>query len=1291
MKKKILKLITAWALILCMTAPTMLSVQAEGDVVGDAIEKETFVVQHHSFIDGYRNDVFTAPDAPAGYSDYLFAGWYADEDCETGCDEAVSGEAYAKYVHKDVLGVKAQIRSATYFGTETSDIRFISTVDSLDYQEVGFNITMYGTTTPYTTDTVYKQLYAMNSTDILTTYTPDLFHETSIRFFACTVSGVTNDAFDYGIQVQPYWITCDGTTVTADTVTKSVSNGYMNKAMDADVTEAGTLALDSNYTLQGGSLGGKYYYLVATDTADTTVYRLAQNAEGTGWDTTEEAYKSVGHTGITASDITYNGKDGNLVMVSGSAVSYVDRSALTALDGSATAGFEVASIKHNKNHDKYVAMLADGTVKVLDSAFAATGVATTVPDDLADYTAQSVTADDSYIFQAFSNDTDGVIANKIAVYDWSGNYVATIVVALTDKTIETIDINKNTISAACTTTVTEGETTVNQAVIYNVDILRTFDIVYNLDGGTTTSPTRYTKNSGTINISEPTRYGYEFLGWSEETVSLSGITWRTGLASATNGSLLSTTTSKFEQAESTEGFYLKTGLLHTLMYGKDVFSRSLSGLRWRLYTSETLEQDKSAGTFMETSVENEGYPYAVLALQYPDEVDKDKLYIKSEFVKPQTMTYTIDETEETYEFENWTKGFINTGDVWSVSYNKSGSEDAIYSDEIELKAGVEYTIANYDGTQNKIRWRLITKNDEGVVTNVSDAGVYEKTYTPEADCTVRIMMLPGRVDYTDAVIKAGSTGDRTYTASWIRNSFKVQYDANGGVGAMEDSIHEFADDKQLSANAFTNEGYGFVGWSTSPEGEVVYADKAAVTNLTTDESITLYAQWSPSFSISYEYGEDAVAPAEGNPTSYTAMTPSFKLNEPTREGYEFAGWTETISLNQCWHTGKVHSDGTIDKEKTGQSYSDLIYLQKGRSYTVNVGTLTDEENFSTSTTLRWRVYNLDGTFEESKGAQTYTAGSSCYVRIWMQQVDVSSTEDGSKAIIVSSASSMTVDQGTTGNRTYTANWKLPTYNCTVAYNSNAPEGLEAVGTMENSSHVNGVASTLSANAYEVDGYAFTSWNTEADGTGTTYGNGATVTELATSANEEVTLYAQWTNEKVFTIAYNLDGGTLVDGGINPTSYAATTENFTLTEPTKEGYTFAGWTETISFAGNWKSGYLNSEGTITNHDTRYYSDYIYLDHNRAYTFDGNGYTTSKGIRWWTYSTDKAAITTTYNAYSYPANQWDTDRYVRFLLVYETTETQREGMTLTSSSSTITLHKGTTGNITYTATWTENATE
>ena len=88
---------------------------------------------------------------------------------------------------------------------------------------------------------------------------------------------------------------------------------------------------------------------------------------------------------------------------------------------------------------------------------------------------------------------------------------------------------------------------------------------------------------------------------------------------------------------------------------------------------------------------------------------------------------------------------------------------------------------------------------------------------------------------------------------------------------------------------------------------------------------------------------------------------------------------------------------------------------------------------------------------------------------------------------------------------------------------------------------------------------------------------------------EVTLIAEW-GTGTYRIEYDLAGGTLSKG--NPTQYSSAGEGFTLNNPTREGYTFIGWTGTglneptvnvtlpkgstgnRSYTANWeKSGYL----------------------------------------------------------------------------------------------------------------------
>ncbi len=95
-------------------------------------------------------------------------------------------------------------------------------------------------------------------------------------------------------------------------------------------------------------------------------------------------------------------------------------------------------------------------------------------------------------------------------------------------------------------------------------------------------------------------------------------------------------------------------------------------------------------------------------------------------------------------------------------------------------------------------------------------------------------------------IPHGSTGDRSYTATWTANTYTVVYNSNGGDGgSTSSSSHTYDALKNLTANGFTRTGCTFLGWATSSTGAVVYGDEESVVNLTdvNGATIDLYAKW----------------------------------------------------------------------------------------------------------------------------------------------------------------------------------------------------------------------------------------------------------------------------------------------------------------------------------------------------------------------------------------------------------------------------------------------------------------
>lgn len=160
-------------------------------------------------------------------SGFVFAGWFTDESCTIPfTDETATGDVYAKFVHEQVLSVQAQISTEHQDGSR--DIRFVTTVDSLDYSEVGFEIA-FGDSKTYAkrdSKTVYSSLYAMGCDSEVMSFVPsEVFSPVSEFFNTYAFKNVGSTHFDTDFKVKPYWVTLDGTKVYGTEVTKSISDG----------------------------------------------------------------------------------------------------------------------------------------------------------------------------------------------------------------------------------------------------------------------------------------------------------------------------------------------------------------------------------------------------------------------------------------------------------------------------------------------------------------------------------------------------------------------------------------------------------------------------------------------------------------------------------------------------------------------------------------------------------------------------------------------------------------------------------------------------------------------------------------------------------------------------------------------------------------------------------------------------------------------------------------------------------------------------------------------------------
>ena len=109
----------------------------------------------------------------------------------------------------------------------------------------------------------------------------------------------------------------------------------------------------------------------------------------------------------------------------------------------------------------------------------------------------------------------------------------------------------------------------------------------------------------------------------------------------------------------------------------------------------------------------------------------------------------------------------------------------------------------------------------------------------------------------------------------------------------------------------TKEGYAFVGWFTDE-----WLTKKAIEGANISANTILYAKWTPiEYTITYNLDEGTVATE--NPEKYTLETDTFTLNNPTKPGYIFVGWTGT-GIDSVSKTVTIAKGSTGDRTYTAE-------------------------------------------------------------------------------------------------------------------------------------------------------------------------------------------------------------------------------------------------------------------------------------------------------------------------------------------------------------------------------------
>ena len=225
-RNKIVSLVLCVAFIFGTIVTTNLSHAVEET---DLISQASVSYKNYDNVKAYREPEIIAPEAPKGM---VFAGWYQKGNDNTYTALSVNRannvpSAYAKFVDADVFDAKFQLTENTMNISSRTDIRIITTVDTMNYSSVGFNITFNGTTLLCDSQQVYAEIATFVNEE-KTPIQPTVFSEASSYFVTHSIKNVTNDAFSKEWIVVPTWTTIDGTVVeaTGDAIKKFYVNQH---------------------------------------------------------------------------------------------------------------------------------------------------------------------------------------------------------------------------------------------------------------------------------------------------------------------------------------------------------------------------------------------------------------------------------------------------------------------------------------------------------------------------------------------------------------------------------------------------------------------------------------------------------------------------------------------------------------------------------------------------------------------------------------------------------------------------------------------------------------------------------------------------------------------------------------------------------------------------------------------------------------------------------------------------------------------------------------------------------
>jgi len=424
------------------------------------------------------------------------------------------------------------------------------------------------------------------------------------------------------------------------------------------------------------------------------------------------------------------------------------------------------------------------------------------------------------------------------------------------------------------------------------------------------------------------------------------------------------------------------------------------------------------------------------------------------------------------------------------------------------------------------------------------AGLEGVRYIDPASC-VNCYNSDGNVNHVTRLYPAALTDGFSCTVDcYVTPTRIVTFDANGGTYADTTdkyivNLRPYNSDSTVNNDTTVSEpaaeqrptkaGYEFKYWADAEGNKFDFSTPVT-------ENLTLYAQWEPTiFSVIYKVDDVQV----GDKEEYKVGDTVTVRDKFVKEGYTVSDWSKTGTFTMPAEDVEITATTQVNSYKVIYKVDDEIVYTDSFNYGENVtvrdkfvkegytvsdwsktGTFTmPAEDVEIAATTQINSYTVTWIVDGAETVETYEFGAA-----------ISKPANPSKTGYTFNGWGANVPATMPAkNLTFTAQWNAHGY--TVRFNSE-----NGSGDTKTQSFTYGVEGYLESNSFTYADLVFAGWNTQADGNGTAYADGASVLNWTAENGAVIDLYAMWNDptggvRKITVTVTDIEGNPLANAPV----------------------------------------------------------------------------------------------------------------------------------------------------------------